>query len=497
MVTVELFDSPATIEAPQAGPGTAALPLMLPLFPEPVAMTVTAREVSLPAAGGSQKAETRDPAPSVAPPPAPVPEAPFDSGFDTPIRPRARPAFPFAEPIAPPAGQPQKATSSATAAARQQSPQPVKRAEAAAAGAAATAGSATAGTAKTAASATAGTAAAAGSTAAAAAGSTTSSSSGEGGAGSAAPGDSYGRLREIYARQGDEVQIGLDGLGYLFLGFPDRSPQADGMSFKAKQNRNNKTWFTFQALKLGTYDLDFLLQQNTTGQSSKETVRVHVVSDSDFASAVNQQPEQGQTGSASGETGDPVFAERLTSLGQYEAAIAELLKGYKDGNPGLNDQIASLYMRTGAYDAAAKYYTKNLTPPGPYATRAVLGLVRVSVAQKDQQSLMTYLKQFLAVSDPQAEEPLIQAVRMERDKSEIGVGLDLAGEYAARFPSGTWIDEAQFLRAQFLEADSPFRDIARSRDTYRDLLKEHPESTFADAARERLRYIERHFFQVR
>ena len=131
------------------------------------------------------------------------------------------------------------------------------------------------------------------------------------------------------------MQIGLDGLGYLFLGFPDRSPQADGMSFKAKQNRNNKTWFTFQALKLGTYDLDFLLQQNTTGQSSKETVRVHVVSDSDFASAVNQQPEQGQTGSALGETGDPVFAERLTSLGQDQAAIAELLKGYKDGNPGV------------------------------------------------------------------------------------------------------------------------------------------------------------------
>ena len=125
VVTVELFDSSAAIEAPQACPGTAALPLMLPLFPEPVAMTVTAREVSLPEPAGSPKAETKDPAPSVVPPQAPVPEAPFDSGFDTPIRPRARPAFPFAEPIAPPAGQPQKATSSATAAARQH-PRPGK-----------------------------------------------------------------------------------------------------------------------------------------------------------------------------------------------------------------------------------------------------------------------------------------------------------------------------------------------------------------------------------
>ena len=73
-------------------------------------------------------------------------------------------------------------------------------------------------------------------------------------------------MREIYARQGDELQVGLDGAGFLFLGFPDRSPLADGMSFKGKENRNGKTWFTFQALKLGTYDLDFLQQENTTGK---------------------------------------------------------------------------------------------------------------------------------------------------------------------------------------------------------------------------------------
>ena len=43
--------------------------------------------------------------------------------------------------------------------------------------------------------------------------------------------------------------------------------------------------------------------------------------------------------------------------------MAELLKGYKEGNPGLNDQIADLYMRMGSYEAAEKYYAHNLTPP--------------------------------------------------------------------------------------------------------------------------------------
>ncbi|HUJ75757.1 MAG TPA: hypothetical protein VL359_12895, partial [bacterium] len=70
---------------------------------------------------------------------------------------------------------------------------------------------------------------------------------------------------------GDDVQVSLDGVGFLFLGFPDRSPDGDGMSFKGKDTRDGKTWFSFKALKLGTYDLDFLKQDNATGTSSRDT----------------------------------------------------------------------------------------------------------------------------------------------------------------------------------------------------------------------------------
>jgi outer membrane protein assembly factor BamD (BamD/ComL family) len=307
----------------------------------------------------------------------------------------------------------------------------------------------------------------------------------------------YGRLREIYARQGDEVQIGLDGTGFLFLGFPDKTPQGDGMSFKGKENRNNKTWFSFQPLKLGTYDLDFLRQNNSTGQSTRETVRVHVVSDQEFSLAVNQQQAADQSSGGQAEPGDTAFAERLSGIGANEAAIAELLKGYKDGNPALNDQIASLYMRTRAYDAAGKYYQKNISPQTSYTTSAVLGLVHIAIAQKDQQAFMSYLKQFLAVQAPAMEETLIQAARMEKEKGETGVALDLAGEYTTRYPQGKWRDEATFLMAQILEADSRYRDIARARDLYLEVAQSYPEGAFASLARERLLYLERHFFEVR
>ncbi len=312
-----------------------------------------------------------------------------------------------------------------------------------------------------------------------------------------APDKPYGRLREIYARQGDVLQVGLDGVGFLFLGFPDAKGPTDGMSFKSKENRNNKTWFTFQALKLGTYDLDFLQQNNVAGTTSRETVRVHVVSDQDFNAAVAPKQDQDSPAQGNEETGDPAFAQKLSALGSYQAAVVELLKGYKDGNPALNDQIAGLYLRMGSYDAAGKYFVKNLSPQNTFTASAIVGLVRIAVSQNDQQGLISYLRQFLALKDPLMEEPLIQAARMEKARSEVGMALDLAGEYVSRFPDGTWRDEADYLTAQLLETDSPFRDIARARDLYSAILAEHPESAFADAARLRLQYIDRHFIQVR
>ena len=100
-------------------------------------------------------------------------------------------------------------------------------------------------------------------------------------------------MREIFARQGDELQVGLEGRSFLFLGFPDAPAQRDGMSFKGKETKENKSYFTFKALKLGDYDLDFLQQDNSTGRSVRETVRVHVVPEAEFAAAIAGGGPQG------------------------------------------------------------------------------------------------------------------------------------------------------------------------------------------------------------
>jgi len=320
----------------------------------------------------------------------------------------------------------------------------------------------------------------------------------------AAAAETSARMREIYARQGDELQVGLEGQGFLFLGFGNQPGQSDGMSFKGKETRDRKSYFTFKALKFGTYDLGFLQQDNATGKSVRETVRVHVVPEAEFTAAV----EGGQAPVAMGQgispvalgaaaVGDYPYAEKLASLGAREAALAEFLKGYTEGNGYLNERIAALYFTGGDLDAAEKYYAKNLPLAGRPAENGVLGMVRVALARDDARGFLAYLKPFLAIQELSIEEQLIQAAQLELGTGGAGVGLELLAEYAKRYPQGSWRDEADWLRGQLYEANSSFRDIARARASYSDLLQAFPESAFANMARERVRYIDEHFFIIR
>lgn len=303
-------------------------------------------------------------------------------------------------------------------------------------------------------------------------------------------------VREVYARVGDEIEIGLDGEGFLFLGFADR--QTDSMTFKARTVKSGKTFFTFKALKLGTWDLDFQRQDNTTGTTRVEGVRVVVLEEADFAAAVQRQTERGgESVSGDIETGRWEWAEKLAALGRETAAIAEYLKGYREGDPELNDRIAALYTRTGDGAAAEKYWRKNVGAASPWGDRAVVGLARLAVTQGDLDGYLAWHRQLLAVSVVPIDDVLVDAALAARAKGEVGLGIDLASEYGRRYPEGRRMDEAAFVTAQLLEADSPFRDLKRSRDLYAALLREFPESAHAAEAVERLRYLEQHFFTIR
>jgi hypothetical protein len=303
-------------------------------------------------------------------------------------------------------------------------------------------------------------------------------------------------VRVVYARVGDEIEIVLDGAGYLFLGFADR--QTDGMTFKARTVKDAKTSFTFKALKLGTWDLDFQQQDTASGTTRVESVRVMVLEDADFAAAVQRQTSGVTSDVLSDlETGRIEWAEKLVALGKAKQAITEYLKGYREGNADLNDRIAALYAATDAGEAAEKYWKKNVGTAAPYGDRAVLGLARLAVARGDLDGYLTWHRQLLAVTAEPIGDVLVDAALVARAQGDAGLGIDVLAEYARRYPDGGRLDEAAFVTAQLLEAESPFRDLKRSRDLYAALLAQFPESAHAAEAAERLRYLDRHFFTVR
>ncbi len=154
-------------------------------------------------------------------------------------------------------------------------------------------------------------------------------------------------------------------------------------------------------------------------------------------------------------------------------------------------------MLAGSDEAAEKYYRRNMSPPGPYTESAVVGLVGIALDRKDGAAFLDLLKAFLAVRQVDIGVPLIRAARFQQARGEVGVGLELVRQYLERYPEGAYRDEADFIQAGLLEQDSPWRDLRKARDIYGQILRRFPESPFAGPARERMRYIDQHFFLIR
>jgi outer membrane protein assembly factor BamD (BamD/ComL family) len=84
--------------------------------------------------------------------------------------------------------------------------------------------------------------------------------------------------------------------------------------------------------------------------------------------------------------------------------------------------------------------------------------------------------------------------KSEYDAGRIGGALGILDQYKNNYPGLS--DEAYWLYGQALEANSPNRDIKLALDYYRRLIKEYPQSDRYDAARRRIAYLERFYFNI-
>ena len=92
-------------------------------------------------------------------------------------------------------------------------------------------------------------------------------------------------------------------------------------------------------------------------------------------------------------------------------------------------------------------------------------------------------------------EEYVRWVWQEKDAGNVTAALEILDAMKDHYPGGT--DEAWWLYGQLLEANSPARDIRRSLEFYRRLIKEYPQSSRAGEANRRIVYLERFYFNIR
>jgi tetratricopeptide (TPR) repeat protein len=301
--------------------------------------------------------------------------------------------------------------------------------------------------------------------------------------------------REILARRDDRVEILFDGPGWIFLG---SEPEIDeeAISFLARESDKGQTSFIFRVHELGSFSLDFQLQDSKAGTTRKETMVLNVLPEAEFdrrLATARNDAVQTKPGA------DYSRAENLFSRGELELALIEFIRNYRDQDSYANDRIATIYLSGGEYEAALKYYRRNLDAEmteEDYRSRAVLGVMRAGLALEDEDLVLEVLEDFLALRSLPVDSELVDAARLQLNSGRAASARLLLREYRTRYPRGKRMDEVLFMLGRLHEQNTPLRDLEVSRAYYQRVYEEYPESLLADEAYERLRYLDRHFFHV-
>jgi len=317
---------------------------------------------------------------------------------------------------------------------------------------------------------------------------------------------------ELVARRGDPIAVDLQGDGWIFLGMQSRSTSADsnepGVDFLSRQSYPDRTSFSFKAAEYGQYDLSFQHQDHQKAELHNQVVSLRVVPEQEFEAIMADQRLDAQNSAAAAaaaaapEPGAPIEkADALFELGEYERALAEYRRNLRSGDPYLDDRLAACYAAVGDHAEALRYYRNNLGLEGEYGDRAALGMVRSSIELEDSETILEAVPSLFGLDagpgvEESIDEELLAVARLQADTRHYPVAIRALERYVALYPFGRNLDEVYYRLAGIYEVDSPQRDLESARDYYRLLYDDFPESRYADLARERLRYLDRHFFLV-
>jgi tetratricopeptide (TPR) repeat protein len=277
------------------------------------------------------------------------------------------------------------------------------------------------------------------------------------------------RTRNVFARRGDDIQIVFDDPGWIFSGFTDGN-SSQGVGYLSKDSKADKTLFNFKAIEYGSFGLEFQLQDNIKGTSQKERITVKVVTEDEFSTFLQNDST---------------------------SALDEYLKLYREGDTFLNNRLADIYYTLKDYRRAIHYWKKNLGSADSYRRSAIAGLSRAYITTDNFNELVSHMRYLFNGRNVPEETDLLSLAEYFTSRNADKLSLELLNEYISSYPYGKNVDEIYYLLGVLYEKQTDFRDYKKSRDFYQKIISDFPESRYADPARERVDYLNRHFFYVR
>ncbi|MFW5769682.1 MAG: tetratricopeptide repeat protein, partial [Spirochaetota bacterium] len=312
-------------------------------------------------------------------------------------------------------------------------------------------------------------------------------------------------VETLYGMPGDTLGVTLDGRGWIFTGLAEGNSTGN-LSFVSRTNTPRYTDFIFAAEGLGDYLLNFQKQDFAGGSFETKRVAVHIVGREEFSRIVSEMKDGGGSGSRGGAGGSDeeeqllmqeAEAKRLLQLGRKEEALEVYLSLDRPDDPEILDAVAELAFEIGRYDTAREAWTKNLDAEEEYRVGALIGLTDIALRRNDITALDAYAYELLGLAGISAEEQLYRTGLTYTERERYGAAITFFEAYLENYHSGGNADSVYYLLGTIYEKNTGFRNIERARYCYSAVLDDYPTSSYWDRARERIRYLDRHFFSVR
>jgi hypothetical protein len=256
--------------------------------------------------------------------------------------------------------------------------------------------------------------------------------------------------------------------------------------------------FSFRTAAAGSALLSFERQDGAGGSRPGARVELSVISAEEFAARVER-------GESSPELPSPQreLIDRLIEARQYDDALREIDRlGAADG-AYRNDRSALIHMAKGDPRAARSFWLRNAPPagdgqPAEMQGRALSGLLRTAILLDDYPGVLRGLEPLLRGRLPaaDAEARSLEAGAYLLLKSNGAMAIEVLEGLVMSPVALARGDEVYMLLARAYEAGGPMRDVRRAHGLYRRVYEGYPTSLYAEPARDRSRYLERHILLV-